>query len=244
MEKQRKYKMFSIIALMFAVVALSVGFAAFNKTLNISSSASARLLNEKDFDVELYGVLGLFDSSLEFNQIDASLLSKTEAHAWDTNNKFYQEYSATINSEEFTINITNLELQKQGNEFYYTFLLKNNSPYGVYVYLSESSKNSFDNGWLPHSCDALEQTSQNIVDEICNSINVLVGPDSYYDVQKFLDGRYLISPNDYDIIHLRVYKKDDNLVDSPVLVNFEPIKLEIGFTPASYYNTTSTNEDA
>ena len=77
MERQRKYKVFSIIALMFAVIGLSIGFAAFQKILNVSSSAQVTLPSEDNFKLTLYGVTdpSVFEVSNP-EEIDFSKLSK------------------------------------------------------------------------------------------------------------------------------------------------------------------------
>lgn len=51
MERQRKYKFIVMITLMFVVVGMTLGFAAFSATLNISSSASVTP-SSSDFNVE------------------------------------------------------------------------------------------------------------------------------------------------------------------------------------------------
>ena len=50
MEHNRKIKILSIVALVLAISAMTLGFAAFSTTLNISSSASVTP-NSGDFSV-------------------------------------------------------------------------------------------------------------------------------------------------------------------------------------------------
>ncbi|MBQ3511969.1 MAG: hypothetical protein IJA30_06735 [Bacilli bacterium] len=48
MEKERQIKLLSIIALVVAITGMTLGFAAFSTTLNISSSATVTP-NSEDF---------------------------------------------------------------------------------------------------------------------------------------------------------------------------------------------------
>ena len=50
MEKQRKYKLFVVIALVVAICGMTLGFAAFSKVLTINSSATITP-NEEDFNI-------------------------------------------------------------------------------------------------------------------------------------------------------------------------------------------------
>lgn len=54
MEKDRQVKVLSIIALLVAVVGMSLGFAAFSVTLNISSSATVKPSSD-NFKLQIYG---------------------------------------------------------------------------------------------------------------------------------------------------------------------------------------------
>ena len=54
MEKSRKVKMLSIVALVLAITGMSLGFAAFSSTLTISSSATVTP-NEEDFSISFLG---------------------------------------------------------------------------------------------------------------------------------------------------------------------------------------------
>ena len=67
MERQRQIKILSIIALVVAIVGMSLGFAAFSTTLNISSSASVTPDSE-DFKVVLCinDVLGFCNEGVYF----------------------------------------------------------------------------------------------------------------------------------------------------------------------------------
>ena len=54
MEKERQVKLLSIIALVVAITGMTLGFAAFSTTLNISSSATVTP-NSSDFKINVYG---------------------------------------------------------------------------------------------------------------------------------------------------------------------------------------------
>lgn len=54
MERDRKIRMLSIVALVLAITGMSLGFAAFSSTLTISSSATVTP-NSDDFKIKVYG---------------------------------------------------------------------------------------------------------------------------------------------------------------------------------------------
>lgn len=57
MDKSRNGKILSIVALVVAILGMSLGFAAFSATLNISSSASVTP-NSEDFKIRFVGING------------------------------------------------------------------------------------------------------------------------------------------------------------------------------------------
>ena len=76
MEKQRNIKILSIIALVIAITGMSLGFAAFSTTLNISSSASVSP-NSDDFKVMFcdFTNVSYCNSNLEWSFLDSYLVS-------------------------------------------------------------------------------------------------------------------------------------------------------------------------
>ena len=232
MEKQRRFKVFSIVALMFAVVALSVGFAAFQKVLNISSSADVSLPSEDNFNIELYGVIDKDAlNNLNSSNLDFSRLSKEKSFAYDLKEQvLYSEYSATIDNESFTIDINNLVLKEPGDTYFYYFLLKNNSDYGVYVYLSDESKTNLEDG-LNATCVPEKGTSQTLVDNVCSEISMSVVTDEMND---FVDGIYKLPAKNYLSLAVIVYYGGKDRVDGNFTISYDPIKIEFDTVPHIY----------
>ena len=81
MEKVRQVKVLSIFALVLAILGMSLGFATFSSTLNISSSATVSP-NSEDFKMRIYGFesvenFSLFMSKFWSREFDGSLLSNS-----------------------------------------------------------------------------------------------------------------------------------------------------------------------
>ena len=260
MEKQRKYKLFSIIALMFAVVALSVGFAAFQKILNISSSAQVTLPSDENLKLTLYGLNNIEEFNQLYNGKKADYLKWSMEKSYtilNTNQPNY-EYYATINNDNLSIDISNIEFNTTGKQFNFYFLLRNESDCDVYVYLSEENRNNLlfngsDKYW-DASCQAIGDTTTSLVDAACQNIKLQlvrfnsnrVYPTIYEASSvdgEFLNGDYKISPNKEIVFNLRVRYSGDAIADGTFSVNFDPIKIEFGSMPASYYNTAGVNEE-
>ena len=251
MERQRKYKLFSIIALMFAVVALSVGFAAFQKILNISSSAQVSLPSDDNLKLTLYGAIDLaeIDKKIGF---DYSKWSTEKSYAIDkSSSKFHSDYYATIDNENLTINIDNVVFKEStfASNVYY-FILKNNSDYGVYVYLSEDSKLSNDSpaGLLWDGvCTAFISDYQTLVDSICNRVSMTMSSrkdSSSWEPLALSTGNYKLEAGEEVMLRVSIIRSPD--INDPILsfsTEFEPIEIEFGLTPASYYNTAGVNEE-
>lgn len=65
MEKQRQMKLLSIVALVVAIIGMTLGFAAFSTTLSISSSATVTP-NSEDFKISLYGMNDEFVNEIKY----------------------------------------------------------------------------------------------------------------------------------------------------------------------------------
>ena len=183
MERQRKYKIFSIVALMFAVVGMSLGYAAFSKVLTITASATITP-NEEDFKVVTYGLKdeeaywsfdgsGIFsnESLSENNSFGRSLYtdSTTGTIANITNNK----NSTTISN----INIT--FTNKKRNEYQYYFIIKNEGKYDAYLDLTQFEYYSLFNDYNGTCTSIEENADQKAIEEVCkNTYITLVGNTS------------------------------------------------------------------
>ena len=89
MEKGRKIKILSIIALVVSIIGMTLGFAAFSSTLTISSSASVTP-NASDFNFVVYGI----GDDVEYEAIGVDI-------PLDSN-----LYSSTVSSKPFFNKVT------------------------------------------------------------------------------------------------------------------------------------------
>ena len=240
MNKNKKNKFFVITILLLIVGCLTVGFAAFQRLLNISSSAEVSLPSEENFDIELYGITSLEElEDLQNDIIDFSKHSKEKAYPTDiTFSKFYSDYYAVINNENLTINIDNVVLKGPGDGYIYYFILRNNSAYGVYTYVSDEIKEIYSSG-LRGACQAAEGTSQELVDKVCRNITVTIADSELFK------GTYKLSANDAVLIPIVVgYGNTSYRADGEFLVDFPPITIEFDIIPHTYDNLNTVEEDA
>ena len=132
MEKQRQIKLLSIVALVIAIAGMTLGFAAFSTTLNISSSATVTP-NSEDFKIVAYGLeeemtgddfiqnatnLDLYSSTSKANPINGGTWNDT----YSTLNKGI----ATISTNNNSIIINNIyaEMEKPYTFITYPILIK------------------------------------------------------------------------------------------------------------------------
>ena len=260
MKRQRKYKVISIIALIFAIVGLSIGFAAFQKVLNITSTAEVLLPTEEDYKARLYGLINIDEFNLLYAGKKANYLnwSSEKSYLAQNTSQLNYEYYATIDNNNLSVDISNIEFVDPWKNFDFYFLLRNESDSNVYVYLSEESLNKLSSSsskYWDATCQAIGDTTTSLVDAACQNVklelmraNLNYAYSDQYNANRidgsFLRGNFKLSSNSEMVFKFRIRYYGDNIADGPFSVDFNPIKIEHGFTPASYYNTASINEDA
>ena len=143
--------MMFIVALVLAVTAMTLGFAAFSTTLNISSSASVTP-NSDDFKIKLIGI----DGDNKFNVLE-STVSGNEG--------------AVISDDGLYVSGIRAKLSKPGDYVRYHGLIENNGEYDAYfvgarlnkIGDTESSKKCVSTGDNPVSAELLESICGNIL---------------------------------------------------------------------------------
>ncbi len=153
MEKNKSSKIIAIVALIVAVIGLSLGFAAFSRVLTIKSSAEVTP-SESDFKV-------VFATSTD---------DESNTVTGTPNGSGVTADNATINETE----ITGLKAKftKPGQSVTYTFKAKNVSNYDAYLE-SITFANAAD-GTKPIVCKAGTSTSNDLVTKACEGIQVTV----------------------------------------------------------------------
>lgn len=150
MEKDRRIKILSIVALVLAITGMSLGFAAFTSTLTISSSATVTP-NSDDFKIVAYGIPTDLISSI--NSID-ELIDNKDIYTSPTNSypvmgdqignhttpKSASVANITSQSNNIIINNMMLEMSKSTDAVYYAFLVKNEGLYDVYMSFQHSGE--------------------------------------------------------------------------------------------------------
>ena len=151
MEKQRQIKILSIIALVLAISAMSLGFAAFSTSLKLSSSAMVTP-DDATFSVK-------FSTNKDELIVDDVVPSEISSGLTASNGVIDNSAAPTLKnlSVEFTV---------PGQYVEYTFYARNEGEYTAYL------NNVYFDG--QKKCSAGEGVDQSSVDSACSSINLLV----------------------------------------------------------------------
>ena len=235
MEKQRKYKLFSIIALMFAIVGMSLGYAAFSKVLTITASATVTP-NEEDFKVVTYGLKDEeaywnFDSSRIFSNESLSDNISFGYHTADTTTGTIA--NITNNKNNTIINNINISFSEEYAEFQYYFIIKNEGKYDAYIDLSD-----FQNyiNMIQEGGECIGENNQEEVNEACES----VGLDVYFEDRDFNaimasedEPYYKLSIGDYVYLTINVFANGDAIISEPYSLNFDDITINFSTAPPS-----------
>ena len=163
MEKNRGTKMLAVIALIVAVVGLSVGFAAFSNTLTISSSATVNTTNN------FYVWFSSSSSALATDPVSGQITPNDPVPTG------VSATSATIsNADPKAPTITNLgaTFTQPGQSVKYEFYVMNQMDYSAFLrqieFLNVSGASA------TKTCTAASGTTQSLVDSACTGISLSV----------------------------------------------------------------------
>lgn len=214
MEKKRKTKIISIIALVIAIVGMSLGFAAFSTTLDITSSANVKP-NSADF-------------SVKFSAEKDSLVVTPIAPSLNPNNLVGPR--AMINNDGMPIlkNI-NVAFKNPGDYIEYTVYARNEGLYTAYLnninFLGEVA------------CVADRDTSSSLTAQACDamSISVEIGGVTYNETTAM--SNHALAVNTGEEIKIRLeYAADGAYVDGRVNVFFPDIALTYATVNSSSFS--------
>ena len=157
MEKDRSSKVIAVVALLIAVIGLSVGFASFSSTLTISSSANVTP-NSDTFKV-------VFSSN--------GTTLTTEAVSEDVTGTGASATNAAINNDTNpTISGLAATFTEPGQKVVYTFYAHNNGEYDAFLksvtYANVTGKSE------SKVCTAGIGTTETLVTKACDDISVKV----------------------------------------------------------------------
>ncbi|MBO5120199.1 MAG: hypothetical protein J6C28_00750 [Bacilli bacterium] len=226
MEKQRQIKILSIIALVIAITGMSLGFAAFSSTLNISSSASVSP-NSDDFKIRIYGI----NSNINFSDNFTGVFYDEQYYGSLTESKIHYHTScpvvidgdnASIDNSTHSIDFSVNVVGPSTCESTYYFVIKNEGLYDAKV--------SYPGSVGEKVCTALQGTTQELVDDACSYIKRSMG---FYDsegtvvVDEVLGDGYILKKGEsvfFKIVMNYLYIETDNytaaLADGPFTIEY------------------------
>ena len=217
MEKQRKYKLFSIIALMFAVVALSVGYAAFSKVLTINASAIVTP-NQEDYNVVVSG-----------SATDKDLLTIVP----EVSGGASAENGIIVNEVGISTLTASINFTEPGQSVLYTSYVHNIGKNAMY--LNKIEFLPAEGYTLNKVCVADEGTDETLVAQACESITVSIiasvsGQElQLYETTEFPNIPLLTSKSLPGKLYI-VYAEDGVRADGPFTVKIGGISIHYSST--------------
>lgn len=240
MEKDRRIKILSIVALVLAITGMSLGFAAFSSTLTISSSATVTP-NSDDFLIKVYG----FNQPTSLNDMregfDPSWVSETEGHANVYNSNTTSYTPSIISNNKNNISISNISAKitndmHSGVEYYY--FIANEGAYPANI--SYSQFEMFYNNTYQKNCTYDENTTPSLASATCENIKLYVALAELDQTELLNSARqttvdfnsgYSLLPGETIFMCIGIVAEDENaLPDGDVNIDFGTINID--FTTA------------
>ena len=193
-----------VFALLISVAALSLGFAAFSRTLTIKSSADVNF--HPPFDVDF----STSNSSVVTGSVSPTLSPTTSGPSGQ---------NATLN--ETTIQGLKATFTNVGQSVTYSFYAFNDSDFLAYL-------NSVNLG--TKTCTALEGTTQSYVNSACNGIelSVKVGSTTYTTSNTSISS-HTLAKNTAEAVEVKIeYKSNAAVADGDFTVAFGDTTLIYG----------------
>ena len=217
MKHTRKQKLFIVISLFVAIASLSIGFAAFSTTLNISSSTSVNP-NSDSFSVR-------FSSS-------ENVLSETPIPPSAYEGGVYSFTNAVINNSG-NPTLSNISVSfNQGGYIEYSVFVRNEGEYTAYLNSINFNGNK--------TCTPVGDTDPNLADAACEDMQIRVqidGDSGYFPGSSDVAGYELQKNNSIKLLITILYDLP-TLPDGPLAVTFPEISLiystveQPGYTPS------------
>lgn len=213
MEKNRRVKILSIIALVLAIVGMSLGFAAFSATLNISSSASVSPSSDS-FKVVLS------DSAISVDDVGSVSFISGEA----TNGAFASD--ALI--DETVAYDLGASFTKTNQTVTYTFYIHNIGEYDAY--LTGITFVALDNGsYKKCSSSTTDSTkaTESLVQSACSGIKITISiGGTTYDVGSTNIFGHMLPKGGVEEFKFNIeYVDGATLADGPFSVEISDFKL-------------------
>ena len=227
MEKERQVKLLSIIALVVAIAGMTLGFAAFSTTLNISSSATVTP-NSSDFKINVYGfedyesIEQFLDSGFSIENINLS--STTAAGlAQEAESTFLM---ASIDNNSHTISNLQAQFTLDKGMITYPLIIKNEGKYDAYIDLSDFLNDSVLSKEYGATCFAGEGASEELVEKACNGLKITFGiiDKNTGDGKVINENFYKIPVNTFELFAV-IIEYSSTPADGPFTAKFPEFKL-------------------
>ena len=237
METERKIKFLAIIALVLAITAMTLGFAAFSTTLNISSSAMVTP-SEQDFKMTIYGFenqadrLAFINGGYEFKE---EYFSTSSAYGIPSSEGITASV-ASINNKESKIENISAVITKKDTSVVYPILIRNEGKYNAYYSIENYGKyDDIYTGQMTFgTCTADSGTSQKLVDEVCDKIgfgHLIV--KKLDDIEINESEKYIkIPPNSYILFTFKIDTLEmEHMADGPFNITYPNVELNFTTQP-------------
>lgn len=215
MEKGRDSKVIAIVALLIAVVGLSVGFAAYSSTLFISNtSATVGPASETDFSVILSTSGTVDETTIENLLTTATATGDAQAVLKEETGDFKPSMSGT------TISGLSARFTEPGQSVTYKIYAHNAGKFIAYL-------NSLTIG--EKKCTPNDGTTESFVKAVCPSItmSVKVGNDAETSTSLNTINNHTLGIGDYEPITIVMnYAATDARTDGDFTVDFGQISLQ------------------
>ena len=213
MEKNRSSKIIAVVALVVAVLGLTLGFAAFSNTLTITSSAYVSPSSEK-FQINMSG---------SNSEITTSVIGTPSL---DDNLGYYAS-PAIVSGSSISGLKANFTLPDQ--EVVYTFYVHNEGEYDAY--LNSIIFSNVNGQTAPRVCTAVDPqtTTAALISSACESISVTikVGEDAAVAGSQATINNHILAKNTKEKVEVRIsYAAGGNRADGTFDVSFGDITLK------------------
>ena len=238
MERNIQIKILSIIALVLAITGMSLGFAAFSSTLNISSSATVTP-NSDDFKIDFLGI----DSNGEFTSSN-SIYPITGTGATGS-------IATIVNGKSATISNMKASFTEPGQYVEYQYRTYNSGLYDAYFRSWQFRLLSGMSNVIECVPSANSDVSEELLNKACEDIDVRYHIFSSYG-NTFMDGyarynfdyvgtsvvdlggHYTAAPGDYFTVRVVIeYAADGERADGDFEVKIADLLSEYGTAPLS-----------
>ena len=221
MERSRRKKLVIIFVLFACVASLSIGFAAFSTTLNISSSASVSP-NSDTFSVKF----SISQAKLD----DSDVVPSSKTNGITATN-------GVINNS-FNPMISNLSAQftAPGQYVEYTFYARNEGEYTAYL----NSVNFIGE----KLCEKIGDATESLVSSACDYINISVDVSGNTYLETTEISGHTLSKKSGEQIKVRLeYDEEGTAVDGEIKITFNEIMLVYSTIDDSSFMPPTVDDD-